>query len=206
MSASQAECRGFESHRPLQSFWLQKSCCCVISFQEVGFARFFYFLWCKMDRSSLSYREKIIELVEPVVESGEMELIDVECFRGKSSWMVRIYIDKESGVGLDDCAMISGEIGDLLDINETPPGAYDLEVSSPGLDRPLVRDKDFIRYAGHKVRIRIAGKIEGGKNFRGRLVKFIEKEGEKIIVINVEGKVYNIPRSMIVKANLQYEF
>jgi len=74
-----------------------------------------------MDRSSLSYREKIIELVEPVVESGEMELIDVECFRGKSSWMVRIYIDKESGVGLDDCAMISGEIGDLLDINETPP-------------------------------------------------------------------------------------
>ena len=61
---------------------------------------------------------RIIELVEPVVESGEMELIDVECFRGKSCWMVRIYIDKESGVGLDDCAMISGEIGDLLDINE----------------------------------------------------------------------------------------
>ncbi|MEA1971072.1 MAG: ribosome maturation factor RimP [Thermodesulfobacteriota bacterium] len=161
-----------------------------------------------MDHSSRSYREKIIELVEPVVESRQvgMELVDVECLRGKTRWMVRIYIDKEGGVSLDDCAMISGEVGDLLDVNETPPGSYSLEISSPGLDRPLARDKDFIRYTGHKVRIRVTEKIEGKKNFRGRLVEFIEKEGEKIVVINVEGKVYNIPRSMIVKTNLQYEF
>jgi ribosome maturation factor RimP len=159
-----------------------------------------------MDRSSLSYREKIIELVEPVVESGEMELIDVECFRGKSCWMVRIYIDKESGVGLDNCAMISGEIGDLLDINETPPGAYDLEVSSPGLDRPLARDKDFIKYTGHTVKISVAEKIEKKRNFRGRLVDFVEKDGEKVLVVDVEGKIYNIPRNIVVKANLQYEF
>ena len=96
--------------------------------------------------------------------------------------------------------------GDLLDINAPPPGSYSLEISSPGLDRPLARDKDFIRYAGHKVRIHVAEKIEGKKNFRGRLVEFIEKEGEKIVVINVDGKVYNIPRSMIIKASLQYEF
>ncbi|MBW2557290.1 MAG: ribosome maturation factor RimP [Deltaproteobacteria bacterium] len=159
-----------------------------------------------MDRSTQSYREKIMDLVEPVLESGRMELVDVECLKGKTRWMVRIYIDKEGGVGLDDCAMISGEIGDLLDVNETPPGSYSLEISSPGLDRPLARDKDFIRYAGHKIRIRVAEKIEGKKNLKGRLVEFIEKEGEKIVVINVEGRVYNIPRSMIIKANLQYEF
>ena len=159
-----------------------------------------------MDRSSQLYREKIIELVEPVVESEKMELVDVECLKGQSRWMVRIYIDREGGVTLDDCAIISNEVGDLLDINEIPPGSYSLEISSPGLDRPLARDKDFIRYAGHKVRIHVAEKIEGKKNFRGRLVEFIEKEGEKIVVINVEGKVYNIPRSMIIKASLQYEF
>ncbi|MBW2545405.1 MAG: ribosome maturation factor RimP [Deltaproteobacteria bacterium] len=159
-----------------------------------------------MDRSSQSYREKIIELVEPVVESENMELVDVECLKGQSRWMVRIYIDREGGVTLDNCAMISNEVGDLLDVNETPPGSYSLEISSPGLDRPLARDKDFIRYAGHKIRIRVAEKIEGKKNFSGRLVEFIEKEGEKIVVINVEEKVYNIPRSMIIKASLQYEF
>ncbi|MBW2598797.1 MAG: ribosome maturation factor RimP [Deltaproteobacteria bacterium] len=159
-----------------------------------------------MDPSSRLYRKKIIELVEPVLNSGEMELVDVECLKGENRWMVKIYIDKEGGVDLDDCAMISGEIGDLLDVNETPPGSYSLEISSPGLDRPLARDKDFIRYAGHEVRIRVAERIEGKKNFRGRLVEFIDKEEEKIVVINVEGEVYNIPRSMIVKANLQYEF
>ena len=161
-----------------------------------------------MDHSSRLYREKIIELVEPVVESQQvgMELVDVECLRGKTSWIVRIYIDKAGGVGLDDCATISGEIGDLLDVNETPPGSYTLEISSPGLDRPIARDKDFIRYMGHKVRIRVAEKIEGKKNFSGRLVEFVEKEGEKIVVINMEGKVYNIPRIMIVKTNLQYGF
>jgi len=152
-----------------------------------------------------TYREKIMGLVEPVVESERVELVDVECLKGPTRWMVRIYIDKEGGVTLDDCAMISGEVGDLLDIHETPPGPYDLEISSPGLDRPLVRDRDFVRYEGHAVRIRVSEKIEGKRNFKGRLVEFVESEGEKSLVIDVEGKMYTIPRSMVVKANLEYE-
>ncbi|MBN2538974.1 MAG: ribosome maturation factor RimP [Deltaproteobacteria bacterium] len=159
-----------------------------------------------MDRSSLSYREKIIELVEPVLESEKMELVDVECLKGQSRWMIRIYMDKEGGVGLDDCALISGEVGDLLDVHETPPGPYNLEISSPGLDRPLARDKDFIKYAGHKVKISVAEKIDKRRNFRGKLIDFIEKNGEKVLVVDVEGKIYNIPRNIVVKANLQYEF
>ncbi len=161
-----------------------------------------------MCRSTQSYREKIIALVEPVVESQQvgMELVDVECLKGQSSWMVRIYIDKEGGVTLDDCAMISAETGDLLDINEIPPGPYNLEVSSPGLDRPIALDRDFIRYTGQQVRISVAGKIEGKKTFKGTLVEFIEKEGENIVVINVDGRVYDIPHGMIVRSNLQYEF
>lgn len=159
-----------------------------------------------MNPSSRSYREKIIDLVEQVIESEQMELVDVECLKGKTRWMVRIYIDKEGGVGLDDCAMISGEIGDLLDVHDIPPGSYDLEISSPGLDRPLVRDKDFVRYTGHKVSISIAGKIEGRKNFKGRLLEFVEKEGEMVLVVDVGGRIYNIPKNKVVKANLQYEF
>ncbi|TFG93027.1 MAG: ribosome maturation factor RimP [Syntrophobacterales bacterium] len=153
-----------------------------------------------------TYREKIMELVGPVAESEGMELVDVECLRGPTRWLVRIYIDKEGGVTLDDCARISGEVGDLLDLHETPPDPYNLEISSPGLDRPLVRDRDFIRYKGHAIRIRLAEKIEGKRSFRGRLVDFVENEGEKSLVIDVGGEMYTLPRSMVVKANLEYEF
>jgi len=159
-----------------------------------------------MIEAGRTYREKILGLVEPVVESERMEVVDVECLRGPTRWMVRIYIDREGGVTLEDCAMISGEVGDILDIHETPPGPYDLEISSPGLDRPLVRDRDFVRYKGHAVRIRVAEKVEGKRSFKGRLVEFVENEGEKRLVIDVGGKVYSIPRSMVVKANLEYEF
>jgi len=153
-----------------------------------------------------TYREKILGLVEPVAQAEGMEIVDVECLRGPSGWMVRIYIDREGGVTLDDCAMISGEIGDLLDVHETPPGPYNLEISSPGLDRPLVRDRDFVRYEGHRIRVRIAEKIEGKKIFTGRLVEFVEREGDKSLVLDVGGAMYTIPRSMVVKANLEYEF
>jgi len=153
-----------------------------------------------------TYRENILELIEPVTQSEGMELVDVECLRRPSGWMVRIYIDKEGGVTLDDCSMISGEVADLLDIHEIPPGSYDLEISSPGLDRPLVRERDFVRYQGHQVRVRVAEKIEGKKTFKGRLVELVEREGEKSLVIDVGGTMYTIPRSMVVKANLEYEF
>jgi len=153
-----------------------------------------------------TYRERILDLVEPVAQSEGMEIVDAECLRGPSGWMVRIYIDKEGGVTLDDCAMISGEVGDLLDVHETPPGPYNLEVSSPGLDRPLVRDRDFVRHEGHRVRVRVAEKIEGKRTFTGRLVEFVEREGEKNLIIEVGKTKYTIPRHMVVKANLEYEF
>ncbi len=158
-----------------------------------------------MAGASQGYGEKIRELVEPVVESERMELVDVECQKGPSRWMVRIYIDKEGGVTLDDCAMISGEAGDLLDVHEIPPGPYTLEISSPGLDRPLVKDRDFARYEGRAVRIRVAEAVEGRKRFRGKLLQFLDDGGEKSLVLDVEGRVYTIPRRMVVKANLDYE-
>jgi len=153
-----------------------------------------------------AYKDKIKQLVEPVIESEDMELIDVECLKMKSRWIVRIYMDREAGVTLDDCCEISNQVGDILDIHDVLPGSYTLEVSSPGLARPLVRDKDFMKYRGCKVHVRVAEKLEGIKNFRGKLVDFCEEEGNKVLVVNMAGKVYRIPRELVVKANLEYEF
>ncbi|HPC73443.1 MAG TPA: ribosome maturation factor RimP [Syntrophales bacterium] len=151
------------------------------------------------------YREKIIERVEPVIDAEGMELVDVECLRMKTRWLVRIYIDKEGGVTIDDCTDISRQVGDLLDVYDIPPGPYTLEVSSPGLDRPLALDKDFIRFRGSKIKVRLTDKIEGSRNFRGTLEGFLEEGGEKIVVIAVDGKQYRIPRKLVAKAQLEYE-
>lgn len=151
------------------------------------------------------YREKIWKLVEPVIESEDMELVDVECLKVKSRWFVRIYMDKEGGITLDDCSEISSQVGDLLDIHEMPPGPYILEVSSPGLDRPLAREKDFIKYRGHKIKVKVRDSLDGKKIFRGELVDFLDEDGKKILVIDAKGKTYRIPWETVVKANLEYE-
>jgi ribosome maturation factor RimP len=159
-----------------------------------------------MADKSITYREKIIELIEPVIESEGMEIVDVECLKMKSRWLVRIYIDKEGGVTIADCSEISKQAGDSLDVYDALPGSYTLEVSSPGLDRPLTRDKDFIKYRGHKVRIRTGEKIEGAKNFHGILNDYLDENGAKTLVVDVSGKIYHIPRDLVVKAHLVYEF
>jgi len=159
-----------------------------------------------MADKSITYREKIIELIEPVIESEGMEIVDIECLKMKSRWLVRIYIDKEGGVTIADCSEISKQAGDSLDVYDVLPGSYTLEVSSPGLDRPLTRDKDFIKYRGHKVRIRTGEKLEGAKNFHGILNDYLDENGAKTLVVDVSGKIYHIPRDLVVKAHLVYEF
>lgn len=152
------------------------------------------------------YRETIRQLAEPVAEAEGLELIDVECNRMKSRWLVRIYLDKEGGVTLDDCTGISHQLGDILNVHDVPPGPYTLEVSSPGLDRPLVRDKDFVKYTGRRVDVRLHEKMEGNRHFRGRLTGFLEEEGQKILTVEASGKTYRIPRDRVARARLEYEF
>ena len=159
-----------------------------------------------MTEVNRAYREKILQLVEPVLEDEKMELVDMECLRMKTRWVVRIYIDKEGGITLDDCSEISHQVGDILEVNDIPPGPYTLEVSSPGLDRPLARDKDFMKYRGHKVHVRIDEKIEGIRNFRGELIDYLDEDGRKVLKVDVAGKTYRIPRELVVKAHLEYEF
>jgi len=169
----------------------------------VGFSPLFFSRgW---DRGMQTHAEQIRQLAEPLLTSEGMELILVECLQMRSHWLVRIYMDREGGVTVDDCAQISNQLGDLLDVHDTPPGPYTLEVSSPGLDRPLDRDQDFLKYRGSRVHLRLAEKIEGRRDFRGELVGYEDSGDGKILVVKVEGKTFRIPRKTVVKANLEYE-
>ena len=159
-----------------------------------------------MADNSITYREKIRELIEPVIESEGMEIVDLECLKMKFRWLVRIYIDKEGGVTIGDCSEISKQVGDILDVYDVLPGSYTLEVSSPGLDRPLTRDKDFIKYRGSTVRIKTGEKLDGVKNFHGILIDYLDENGRKTLIVDVSGKIYHIPRDLVVKAHLVYEF
>jgi ribosome maturation factor RimP len=164
----------------------------------VGLCPLFYFL----DRMFDDVKEKIWQLAQPVATSEGMELIHVECLKMHTRWIVRLFLDKDGGVTIDDCTSISNQLGDLLDIQDLIKGNYTLEVSSPGFDRPISRDQDFVKYKGFKVNIKTGIKIEGIKNFCGILVNYIEEAGQKFVLLDVSGKTYRIPKSEIVKTNL----
>lgn len=147
-------------------------------------------------------KEKVWHLACPVVAAEGMELIHVECLKMHKSWLIRLYLDKEPAVTLDDCTAVSNQLGDIFDINDLVDGRYTLEVSSPGFDRPISRDQDFVKYKGSQVDIKTGSKIDGIKNFHGYLLDFIEENGRKVIVVEVSGKNYRIPKAEIIKANL----
>lgn len=112
------------------------------------------------------------ELVEPALEEMGFELVDVEYLSKNGKWVLRLFIDKNGGITIDDCARLSGEIGDLIDVKGIIEHKYVLEVSSPGLNRILKKERDFIRVIGKKITVRMAVPIKGCRNFTGYLREF----------------------------------
>ena len=151
-----------------------------------------------------TYRERILDLVTPAVEAEGLEIVELECLRMKTRWLVRIFIDREGGATLDDCTAVSHQVGDLLNVHDLPPGPYTLEVSTPGLDRPLTRDKDFEKCRGARVRIRTREPIDGSRNFLGTCVDYATEGGRRIVTLDVDGRPVRIDRENIQKANLEY--
>lgn len=139
------------------------------------------------------------ELFEPVVESMGYELVGVEFSGGASHGTLRVYIDREEGVSIDDCASISHQISAILDVEEPIQQAYDLEVSSPGLDRPLFKATDFERFSGQQVKIKMSTGLDGRRNFKGVLQGVIDS---RLIKVEVDGEVFQLPLTDIGKANL----
>ena len=146
--------------------------------------------------------EEVRQVIEPLLHSQGFELVDLEYQREPQGWVLRIYLDREGGVTLDDCAEVSGEIGAVLEVKDVIPNPYVLEVSSPGLTRPLKKPEDFNKFSNRLVKIKLYEPLEGRKNFKGTLLGL---EGEKVR-LEIEGRVYELPLQGIAKANLEIEF
>jgi ribosome maturation factor RimP len=116
-------------------------------------------------------RSRLRAMLAPGVEALGFELVDVELAGSPQHPTVRVYIDSPRGVTVDDCADVSHQLSAILDVEDPIPGSYTLEVSSPGLDRPLVRPEDFRRFRGETVRLRTLVPLEGRRNFKGVIVE-----------------------------------
>jgi ribosome maturation factor RimP len=138
------------------------------------------------------------DLAEPVCESEGMELIHVEYGSERGGKTLRIYIDKPGGITLGDCAIISHQLGDILDVNLEGAGSYSLEVSSPGPERPLSKVADFERFEGRMIRIKTFRPIEGQKRFKG-ILSGISKG---VVTLFIENKTVAIPYQDIARARL----
>lgn len=147
-----------------------------------------------------------VKQLETVVETAlaalHYELVALD-FQREHGWVLRVYIDRPEGgnVGIDDCTAASRDISTALDVADLIHVPYSLEVSSPGLDRPLRREKDFARYTGKRARLRTRDPIDGRRNFSGTL-KGVE-DGR--VAIECDGQLFKLPLSEVAKANLEME-
>jgi ribosome maturation factor RimP len=146
--------------------------------------------------------QKITSLVEPFVQEKGLELVDVEYIKEGAHWYLRLFVDKEGGVDMDDCAAVSHAVSDMLDEKNSIPQAYMLEVSSPGLERPLKKVQDFIRFQGSLITVHTTSLFQGYNEFTGNLVGLIDDE----IVLEYEGNRISIPRALAKKTHLALDF
>jgi len=145
---------------------------------------------------------KIRELIEPAIDSMGVELDDMELGRMKGKILLRVYIEKQGGVSIDDCEKVSREIATVLDVEDPIPGAYVLEVSSPGLDRPLRKPRDFIRFSGKKVRVVTNEPVDKQTFFVGKIENATD---EDVMLVLQKDKKITISYNNISKARLEVE-
>ena len=149
--------------------------------------------------------EELRSLIEPIVEQAGLELVDAVVTRGRPPWQLRVTVDTPVGdgrVSIDACAAVSREIGTNLDAADAIPQAYRLEVSSPGLDRVLAREKDFAAACGSEVRIETRRPIDGRRRFRGTLLTFEGGEAR----LSVDGQQVGIAFADVARAKQIYHF
>ena len=149
--------------------------------------------------------EEIRALIEPIVDDHGLELVDVDLKRGGVPWTLRVIVDTPASDGLvpvDGCAQVSREIGSHLDAGDLIPARYTLEVSSPGLNRVLARQKDFRAACGREVKLETRAPRDGRRRFRGRLVGF----DDEVARLLVDGEEVEIAFADVARANTVYEF
>jgi ribosome maturation factor RimP len=146
------------------------------------------------------------EMVHPILDELHLELVDVEYVKEGPNWFLRVYIDKETGVDIDECAVVSEKLSEKLDEVDPISENYFLEVSSPGAERPLKKDKDFEKAIGKNVYIKTYEPIENEKNFEGILTAFDGKTVTVEVKIKTRKKTIEIPYEKVAKARLAVTF
>ena len=145
--------------------------------------------------------KKVESLLFPVIEPMELELVDMEYLQDGAYWFLRIYLEKINGeISLDECATVSNSISE--DVDKLIEDKFFLEVSSPGLERPLKKEKDFTRFSGEKIKVILKHKVDDSRNWTGILEKF----ENSVIFLNAGEKTLEIPFNEVKKANIVFKF
>jgi len=147
-------------------------------------------------------QDKVIEIIEPVINDLGIDLVDVDLKKMGGKALLRVYVETDTGVTIDDCERVSREVESILDVEDPIPSSYVLEVSSPGLDRPLKKPEDFIRFKGHMVRVVTQEPIGKQTFFSGSLADANEKE---IVLHLPKDREMTITYDMISSARLEVE-
>ena len=149
------------------------------------------------------YEQKTEQLLAPIMEANGFEMVDVEYVKEAGTWYLRAYIDKPGGITVDDCEIVNRALGDLLDRDDFIEESYILEVSSPGLGRPLKKERDFVRSQGEEVEIRTYRMVERQKEFRGVLKTW---DKETVTIETEEGREQVFDRDNIALIRLAFDF
>jgi ribosome maturation factor RimP len=150
--------------------------------------------------------EIVEELAQPIVEGLNLELVDVEYVKEGKDWFLRVFIDSEAGVDIEECGLVSERLSEELDKEDPIPHLYFLDVSSPGAERPLKKEQDFQKAVGKQVAIKTYEPLDGEKMFEGKLLAY---DGEMItlaILIKTRKKEIQIPMKKVASARLAVTF
>jgi ribosome maturation factor RimP len=145
---------------------------------------------------------KLDQYIEPVVSALGYEFWGYEFSSGQTKAYLRVYIDKQEGVTLDDCTRVSHQVSGVLDVEDPIRGSYTLEISSPGLDRPLFKKAHYQRFSGQRVKVRLKWQMNGRRNFTGQLQGL---DGDNVIVL-IDSTSYSFPLEAVDRARLVPEF
>ncbi len=147
-------------------------------------------------------RDKLHDLLAPVVEGLGYELVGIEYLPQGRHSLLRVYIDQEEGITLDDCEQVSRQISAVMDVEDPLRGHYSLEISSPGLERPLFVEEHYIRFAGNRAFVRTSFPIDGRRKFEG-ILKGVDGED---VVVEIGEELFRLPLVQIDKAHLIPDF
>ena len=146
--------------------------------------------------------EVLLKLIEPVVEGLGYECVGIEYNPHPKHGLLRIFIDREQGVGMEDCTAVSHQVSGVLDVEDPIAGEYNLEVSSPGMDRPLFKIEHFKQFIGHRAKVNLFKPVEGRRNITG----LIEKVDDGDVYLQQDGQVYVVLFQTMSKARLEPDY